>query len=56
MEPREAIAILIKLRDKYPLDKEEQEAVLLAMGVLDSAALSKNRIRGILAKRKNKGH
>jgi hypothetical protein len=56
MEPREAITILMKIRDKYLLDAKEQEAALLAIGVLDSAALSKNRIRGILKKRKDKGH
>ena len=56
MEPREAIAILLNLRGKYPLDAKEKEAAMLAIGVLDSAALSKNRIKGILAKRKNKGY
>lgn len=52
MEPREAIAILMKMRNIYPLNAEEKEAILTAMGVLDSAAFTKNRIKGILKKRK----
>lgn len=54
MEPREALAILLNLRNKYPLNTKEKEAILTAIGTLDSAALSKNRIKGIFAKRKNK--
>jgi hypothetical protein len=54
MEPREAIDILLKMRDKYPLDPKEQEAVLAAIGTLDSAAFTKNRIKGIIKKRKDK--
>lgn len=54
MEPRDAIAILMKMRDKYGLDPQEAEAVLAAIGVLDSAALGKVRIKGILKRRKDK--
>lgn len=54
MEYREAITILIKMLDKYSLDAKEKEAVLTALGVLDWAALGKNRVRGILKARKAK--
>lgn len=54
MEPREAIEILIKMQNKYSFNSKEKQAVIAAMGVLDSAAFTKNRIKGIIAKQKNK--
>lgn len=54
MEPRQAIEIIMKILDKYPLGAKEKEAVLMAIGTLDSAALGKNRIKGILKNRKKR--
>ena len=55
MEYKEAQNILIKLLDKHRLDKEEKEAILTAIGILDMASLAKknwkNRIKTIKAKR-----
>ena len=54
MEPREAIEIIMNMRQKYPLDERELEAVMTAVGMLDSAAFTKNRIKGIIKKRKDR--
>jgi hypothetical protein len=54
MEYREAIEILLKLKDKYSLDEKEKQAVLIAVGTLDGFALGKNRIKGIIKKKKEK--
>ncbi len=54
MEPRKAIEVIIKMRNKYSFNKEEEQAMLTSIGVLDSAALSINRIKGIIKNRINK--
>jgi len=55
MEYKEALALLIKLRDKPSLTSEEKEAILTAIGVLDMASIAKkswgNRIKIIKAKK-----
>ncbi len=45
MEYKEAVAILMKLLDKYKLDEEEKEAVLTAIGLLDLGSLAKSSIK-----------
>ncbi len=52
MEYERAISVLKKMLDERSLDGEEKEAVLTAIGLLDWAALGKNRMRGIGEKRK----
>jgi hypothetical protein len=54
MEYKKAIDVLIKLLGKHRLGGEDKEAVLTAIGVLDWAALGKNRIKGIIKSRKEK--
>lgn len=54
METREAIKILLKMQEKYTFSVREKKAVITAVGVLDSATLSLNRIKGIVRKRKDK--
>ena len=51
MEPKEAVAILKSLLDKYWLESDEKEAVLTAIGILGWAALSKSRIKAQKDKR-----
>ncbi len=51
MEYQKAIEVLKKLLDKHPLDAEEKEAVMTAMGLLSWATLSKSRIKNLKAKR-----
>lgn len=55
MEPKEAVAILKSLLDKYPLDDEEKEAVLTAIGVLGWVSLSKSRMKMQKAKKEKAG-
>ena len=58
MEYQEAIAILTSLLERHPLDAEEKEAVMTAIGVLSWGALAKSRIKAQKAKReanRNKG-
>ena len=51
MDHREAITVLQNMLDKHPLDDEEKEAVITAIGVLSWSALSESRIKGLKAKR-----
>ena len=51
MEYQEAITILKSLLEKHPLDAEEKEAVMTAIGVLSWGALSRSRIKAQKAKR-----
>lgn len=48
MEYKEAIEILLKLKDKYILTEQEKEAVIMAVGTLDCGKLAENRFRGVL--------
>jgi hypothetical protein len=51
MEYQKAITILKSLLGKHPLDAEEKEAVMTAIGLLIWASLSKSRIKARKAKR-----
>ena len=51
MEYEKAITILKNLLDKHPLDAEEKEAVVTAIGILSLGSLAKSRIRAQKAKR-----
>jgi hypothetical protein len=51
MEYQKAIDILKSLLDKHPLNAEEKEAVITAIGVLSWVSLSKSKIRAQKAKR-----
>jgi len=51
MEYQETLAILKNLLDKHPLEAEEKEAVLTAIGILSWASLSKSKIKAQKAKR-----
>ena len=51
MEYQKAIDILKKLLEKHPLNPEEKEAVMTAIGVLSLGSLAKSRIKNIKAKR-----
>ncbi|MDD5569085.1 MAG: hypothetical protein PHG23_01565 [Candidatus Pacebacteria bacterium] len=54
MEYKKAIDILLKMKEKYPLDAEEKEAVLAAIGTLDCGSLAKNRMKRIIKGWKDK--
>jgi hypothetical protein len=54
MEYKKAIDVLLKISNKYPLDIEEKEAILSAIGTLDCGSLAENRFRGIIKGRKAK--
>ena len=51
MEYQTAITILKSLLDKHPLDAEEKEAVMTAIGLLSWASLSKSITKARKAKR-----
>ena len=51
MEYQKAITILKSLLDKHPLDAEEKEAVMTAIGLLSWASLSKSIVKARKAKR-----
>ena len=51
MEYQKAIDILMSMLNKYPLNAEEKEAVMTAIGVLSWDSLAKNRIKALNAKR-----
>jgi hypothetical protein len=51
MEYQAAIAILKRLLDRHPLDADEKEAIMTAVGLLSWGALSKSRIKAQKAKR-----
>jgi len=54
MQYKKAVAILMGMLDKHSFDKEEKEAVLTAIGVLDWASLGKNRMKRIIKAKKAK--
>lgn len=51
MDDKKAMDILRGLLDKYPLNKEEIEAVHSAIGTFSWTSLSKSRIKAIKDKR-----
>ena len=51
MEYETAITILKNLLDRHPLNAEEKEAVMTAIGVLSWGSLSKSKIKAQKAKR-----
>ncbi|MFC1921447.1 hypothetical protein ACFLYQ_06975 [Chloroflexota bacterium] len=51
MEYKEAIAILTNLLDRHPLDADEKEAVMTAIGILSWGALSKSNLKARKSKR-----
>jgi hypothetical protein len=51
MEYKEAVDVLKRLMEKHPLDAEEKEAVMTAIGVLVWGALGKSKTKAIKAKR-----
>ncbi len=54
MEPKEAIAILLSMLERKTLSEEDKEALIVAVGALDSMALAKNRLRSIRDRKDNK--
>ncbi|HOX30394.1 MAG TPA: hypothetical protein P5080_05610 [Candidatus Paceibacterota bacterium] len=54
MEPKKAIVVLTSLLDKKNLDAEDKEAVLAAIGALDSANLAENRMKRMIKAKKTK--
>jgi len=52
MEDKEAIEILMKLLEKYPLSKKEKAAVSSAIGALGWMKLGKARIQNIIKAKK----
>jgi hypothetical protein len=53
MEYDKAIAVLKSLLEKQPLNEEEKEAVLTAIGVLSLGSLAMSKIKAQKAKRDN---
>lgn len=51
MEYQKAIAILKSLLKRHPLDAEEKEAIITAIGVLSWGSLSKSKLKAQKAKR-----
>ncbi|MBN2095685.1 MAG: hypothetical protein JW727_06550 [Candidatus Aenigmarchaeota archaeon] len=51
MDPAKSISALKKLLEKYPLEEDEREAVLAAIGMLSWAGLSKSHIKSRKAKK-----
>ena len=51
MEYAEAITILKNILEKHPLNEEEKEAVITAIGVLSWGSLSKSKIKAQKARR-----
>jgi hypothetical protein len=51
MEYEKAIVILKSVLEKHPLDAEEKEAVITAIGLLSWGTLSQSRIKAQKAKR-----
>lgn len=54
MEDKEAIEILIRLLDEYPLSEKEREAIQTAVGALGWTKLAKGRMQNIIRARKAK--
>ena len=53
MKDKKSIEVLLRLRDKYPLTKEEQEALSNAIGILSWASLAESRIKTLKKKKEN---
>lgn len=51
MEYQKAIAVLKSLLDKHPLDAEEKEAIITAIGLLSLGSLANGRIKARKIKR-----
>ncbi len=51
MEYQQAIIVLKTLLDKHPLNTEEKEAIMTAIGLLSWGSLSKSVIKSKKAKR-----
>ena len=51
MEYQQAITVLKTLLDKHPLNTEEKEAIMTAIGILSWGSLSKSVIKSKKAKR-----
>ncbi|MBN1369746.1 MAG: hypothetical protein JW954_05875 [Dehalococcoidaceae bacterium] len=51
MEYQQAIIILQNLMNSYPLNGDEKEAVMTAIGMLSWGVLGKNRMKAIKNKR-----
>jgi hypothetical protein len=51
VEYAEAITILKNILEKHPLNEEEKEAVITAIGVLSWDSLSKSKIKAQKARR-----
>jgi hypothetical protein len=51
MEYQQAVTLLKSLLDKHPLNADEKEAVLTAIGVLSWGSLSKSKLKAQKAKR-----
>ena len=51
MEYQKAIAVLKSLLDKHPLDAEEKEAIITAIGLLSLGSLANGRIKARKTKR-----
>ncbi|MEI6296530.1 MAG: hypothetical protein WCO84_02670 [bacterium] len=47
MKDKEAATILLNLAQKYPLTKEEKEAISSAIGILSWSSLAEGRIKSI---------
>ncbi|HNP79522.1 MAG TPA: hypothetical protein PKI00_01575 [Candidatus Pacearchaeota archaeon] len=54
MEYKEAIKILMNILNNYSLNKEEKEAILMAIGTLDCGSLAENRTNKIIQSKKEK--
>lgn len=54
MEDKKAITILLNLLNKHPLDFEEKEAILSAIGLLDMSSIAKNILKKRAAAKKAK--
>lgn len=54
MEAKQAIAVIIKLREKHKLDSEEKEALAAAIGALDCAVLAESKLKGYIESKKSK--
>lgn len=52
MEDEEAIKILKKLLDKYPLSDQEKAAVMAGIGALGWTKLGESRLKNIIRARK----
>ncbi len=51
MEYTQAIVILKNLLEKHPLNEEEKEAVMTAIGILSWGSLSKSKIKAQKARK-----